>query len=53
MKFIVVDPAKRFNVYKALQNDWLLGNSTKTNHLSAAVDNLRVITNKKKTQVKH
>ena len=51
MKFLVVDPQKRFNVYKALQNDWLLGNSTKLNHLTSAVDNLRVMVNKKKTQV--
>ena len=51
MKFLVVDPQKRSNVFKALQNDWLLGNSNKLDHLTAAVDHLRVITNKKKTQV--
>ena len=52
MKFLVVDPTKRFNVYNALQNDWLLGNCTRPIHLSAAVDNMRVMVNKKKTQVK-
>jgi hypothetical protein len=51
MKFLVVDPKKRYNVYKALQNEWLLGNSTKLDHLAHAVDNMRVTVNKKKTQV--
>lgn len=51
MKFLVVDPIKRFNVYKALQNDWLLGNSAKLSPLTAAMDNMRVMVNKKKTQV--
>ena len=50
MKFLVVDPNKRFNTYKALQNEWLSGTSSKLTHLNLAVDNMRIMVNKKKTQ---
>lgn len=52
MRLLVVDKNKRLNVYQALKNPWLLGQATKNDILSSSVENLRVIINKKKTQVK-
>lgn len=53
MKLLIVDPKKRLTVYQALSNNWLLGKATKMETLTVAMDNMRVIVNRKKTQVKN
>lgn len=52
MRLLVVDKNKRLSVYQALKNQWLLGQAAKDDNLSSTLENLRVIVNKKKTQVK-
>lgn len=52
MRLLVVDPKKRLNVYQALKNPWLLGQATRNDNLSNTLDNMRVMVNKKKTQVR-
>lgn len=51
LKLLSVDPKKRPTVHQAMANTWVLGKATKTDNLSNALDTMRVIVNKKKTQV--
>lgn len=53
MRLLTVDPKKRMTVHQALANSWLLGKATKMDNLSTALDTMRVIVNKKKTQVEN
>jgi len=38
-------------VYQALNNNWLLGKATKKENLSLSLDSMKIIANKKKTEV--
>ena len=51
MRLLVVDERKRMTVNQALANQWLLGKATKSDHLGAALNAMRVLVNKKKIQV--
>jgi hypothetical protein len=45
-----VEPKRRPTVNEALDNQWLRGKATRSEHLNGSVDSMRVIVNKKKTQ---
>lgn len=51
MKFLAVDPRKRWSAAQTLSNNWLLGRATKNENLTACLDSLKVIVNKHRTQV--
>ena len=51
IKLLRVDPKKRMTVYEALNNNWLLGKATKSDSLTLSLDSMKIIANKKKTEV--
>ena len=49
MKFLAAEPRKRFSAQQALANHWITGKTAKIDSLS--MENMRVLVNKKQTQV--
>ena len=52
MRLLIVDPSKRLTAKQALNNQWIQGKTAKIDHLESAIDNLRVIVNKKRAKVR-
>lgn len=51
MRLFIVDPKKRLTAQQAFTNSWIQGKTARIDHLTASINNLRVIVNKKRAKV--
>lgn len=52
-KLLVLDPKKRLTSAQALTKPWILGKATKFDNMVSALNSMKALVNRKKTQVNY